>query len=191
MILHDSIVQSGTGSAGWYFSSMWGLLLLLERLRASSLTHWDGSIGTAEQLGAGWASLSIHQSYGAGLFPHSMVVLEWWTQSLASFREEAEIASPSKGAGWTYHWVSPLPTKAFPMARPDSKGGETDSISWCEDWDTHVGHWDRLSCMWCKVQIVQMGTQCEVSFFWHHCPWHTRNSLLLCFLSILPEIVCT
>lgn len=47
-------------------SSMWGLLLL-ECLRASSLAHWGGSTGTAEQLGAGWASLSIHQSYVAGL----------------------------------------------------------------------------------------------------------------------------
>ena len=66
MIFHDSIVQSGTGSAGWFFSSMWGLLLL-ECLRASSLAHWGGSTGTAEQLGAGWASLSVHQSYVAGL----------------------------------------------------------------------------------------------------------------------------
>ena len=169
---------------------MW-CLLLLERLRASSVTCWGASTGTAEQLRAGWVSLSIHQSYVAGLVSSqhgSLRVTDLlhslWLLSGKKQKEPVLLKAQGEPTTGSVHFHQSI---SHGQAR--LKGRDTDSISWCEDWDIQVGHWDWLSCMWYKVQIVQGGTPCEV--FLTSLSLRHQKQLLLCFLSILPEIVCT
>lgn len=90
-------------------------------------------------------------------------------------KEEAEAVSPPKGQEQTYH--KNTSAKAHYKTRQDLKRKEIVSMSWYKDCHIHIEgqrNWEQLSCIWYKIQAVQQSTQCEVSFFWHPCPWDTK-----------------